>query len=83
MHHAACIFCNIIYKENSGVLWLGTYDKGLTKYDPETEIYTNYLFEDFIIEGALPDVYIHNTSPENAENIKIDYQDYDWRLNRD
>ncbi|MCK5372228.1 MAG: hypothetical protein KAQ62_26890 [Cyclobacteriaceae bacterium] len=40
-----------IYKENNGVLWLGTYDKGLTKYDPETEIYTNYLFEDFIVEG--------------------------------
>jgi len=40
-----------IYKENDGVLWLGTFDKGLTHYDPLTDIYTNYLDKDFIIEG--------------------------------
>lgn len=40
-----------MYKENNGVLWLGTYDKGLVKYDPLTEIYTNYLVDDLIIEG--------------------------------
>ena len=40
-----------IYKENNGVLWLGTYDKGLTKYDPLTDIFTNFLTDDFIIDG--------------------------------
>lgn len=40
-----------IYKENNGVIWLGTYDKGLSKYDPLTEIFTNYLDNDLIIEG--------------------------------
>lgn len=40
-----------IYKERNGVIWLGTYDKGLTKYDPLTDIYTNYMINDFIIEG--------------------------------
>lgn len=40
-----------IYKEKNGILWLGTYDKGLTKYDPLTEVYTNYLENDYIVEG--------------------------------
>ncbi|NJN24599.1 MAG: GHKL domain-containing protein [Cyclobacteriaceae bacterium] len=40
-----------IYKENNGVLWLGTFDKGLIKYDPSTEIYTNYLYDDYLVEG--------------------------------
>lgn len=40
-----------IYKENDGELWLGTFDQGLTHYDPLTEIYTNYLDADYIIEG--------------------------------
>lgn len=40
-----------IYKERNGVIWLGTYDKGLTKYDPLTDIYTNYMINDFMIEG--------------------------------
>ena len=40
-----------MYKENSGVIWLGTYDKGLSQYDPMTEIFTNYLDNDFIVDG--------------------------------
>ena len=40
-----------IYKENSDILWVGTFDKGLTQYNPLSEIYTNYLDNDFIIEG--------------------------------
>ncbi len=40
-----------IYKERNGVIWLGTYDKGLTNYDPLTDIYTNYMINDFIVEG--------------------------------
>ena len=40
-----------IYKENSGIIWLGTYDKGLVKYDPQTEIFTNYLDDDLVVEG--------------------------------
>lgn len=40
-----------IYKESNDALWLGTFDKGLTHYDPLTEIFTNYLEDDFIIEG--------------------------------
>ncbi len=40
-----------IYKEKSGTLWLGTFDKGISKYDPVTEIYTNYQEDDYIVEG--------------------------------
>lgn len=40
-----------IYKESNNIVWLGTFDKGLSHYDPLTEIYTNYLDNDFIVEG--------------------------------
>ena len=40
-----------IYKENNDLLWLGTFDKGLTRYDPLSEVFTNYLDNDFIVEG--------------------------------
>ncbi|MCG8309884.1 MAG: ATP-binding protein [Cytophagales bacterium] len=40
-----------IYKEGSDILWLGTFDKGLTQYDPLSEVYTNFLDNDFFVEG--------------------------------
>jgi ligand-binding sensor domain-containing protein/signal transduction histidine kinase len=40
-----------IYKDHNGILWLGSQDQGLTKYDPLTDIYTNYSTNDFIVEG--------------------------------
>jgi ligand-binding sensor domain-containing protein/signal transduction histidine kinase len=40
-----------IYQEENGVFWLGSHDQGLTKYDPLTEIYTNFSTDDFIVEG--------------------------------
>lgn len=40
-----------ILKEENGIIWLGTYDQGLTKYDPLTNIFTNYLIDDYVVEG--------------------------------
>lgn len=40
-----------IYKEKNGVLWLGSFDKGLSHYDPLTEIFTSYFENDYIVEG--------------------------------
>lgn len=40
-----------LYKEGNGQLWIGSFDNGLTHYDPLSEIYTTYLENDFIIEG--------------------------------
>jgi ligand-binding sensor domain-containing protein/signal transduction histidine kinase len=40
-----------ILKEDNGIIWIGTYDQGLTKYDPLTDIYTNYLIDDYFVEG--------------------------------
>lgn len=67
-----------IYKENNGVLWLGTYDKGLSKYDPITEIYTNYLYDDYIVEGESIKERNHilkkyNQRKSNKKSAKIHY----------
>ena len=40
-----------IYKERNGVLWLGSFDKGLSHYDPLTDVFTSYLDNDYIVEG--------------------------------
>ncbi len=40
-----------IFKDKQNNLWLGTYDQGLTKYDPLTDIFTNYQADDYIVEG--------------------------------
>jgi ligand-binding sensor domain-containing protein/signal transduction histidine kinase len=40
-----------IYKQQNGVFWLGSHDQGLTKYDPLTDVYTNYSTSDFVVEG--------------------------------
>lgn len=40
-----------ILKEDNGIMWIGTYDQGLTKYDPLTNVFTNYLIDDYFVEG--------------------------------
>lgn len=40
-----------ILKQSNGTMWIGTYDRGLTKYEPLTDIYTTFLTDDHIIEG--------------------------------
>ena len=40
-----------ILKEENGNIWLGTHDQGLTKYDPLTDIFSNYLIDDYVVEG--------------------------------
>jgi ligand-binding sensor domain-containing protein/signal transduction histidine kinase len=40
-----------LYKDRNSNLWLGTYDRGLTRYDPLSDIFTNYLANDYIVEG--------------------------------
>jgi ligand-binding sensor domain-containing protein/signal transduction histidine kinase len=40
-----------IYKSPNGVMWYGTEDQGLSKYDPLSGVYTNFSSNDFVVDG--------------------------------
>ena len=51
----------VVYEDNDGFLWFGTYRKGLNKFDPRTETFTHYKHDDnnpnSISEGRIRAIY--------------------------
>ena len=45
-----------IVRDNAGILWIGTQDRGLNRYDPETGIFTTFTTEDGLPSDNVSDI---------------------------
>jgi ligand-binding sensor domain-containing protein/signal transduction histidine kinase len=53
-----------LYEDNAGILWLGTNQAGLTRFDPRTETFTLFTTRD-----GLPNNFVSNILPDQDGNL--------------
>jgi len=55
----------VVYEDNDGIIWFGTYRKGLNRFDPKTETFTRYIHDEnnshSISEGRIRAIYEDST----------------------
>ncbi len=59
----------VVIEDTEGMLWIGTIDQGISRFDPETEKFTDYVY--------YPDDPLHSL---NNQRIKCLYYDKDGKL---